>query len=82
VSGIAERIGASQTAAAETARSTASVTPEIVVQRWLAEHAGIALSPGHSFGIGGAGHMRMNIATARPLLRRALENLAEATAAL
>lgn len=52
------------------------------MQRWLAEHARIALSPGHSFGTGGAGHMRMNIATARPLLRRALENMAEATARL
>ena len=82
VSALAERIGAEATAAAETARSTSRVTPEIVVQRWLAEHARIALSPGHSFGTGGAGHMRMNIATARPLLRRALENLAEATAAV
>jgi cystathionine beta-lyase len=82
VGALSERIGAGDTAAAETARSTARVTPEIVVQRWLAQHARIALSPGHSFGTGGAGHMRMNIATARPLLRRALENLAEATAAL
>jgi cystathionine beta-lyase len=82
VSALAERIGARETAAAETTRSTATVTPEIVVQRWLAEHARIALSPGHSFGTGGAGHMRMNIAIARPLLRRALDNMAEATAAL
>jgi cystathionine beta-lyase len=82
VSAVAERIGASETAAAETERSATRVTPEIVVQRWLAEHARIALSPGHSFGTGGAGRMRMNVATARPLLRRALENMAEATAAL
>jgi cystathionine beta-lyase len=82
VSALAERIGASETAAAEADRSTVRVTPEIVMQRWLAQHARIALNPGHSFGTGGAGHMRMNIAIARPLLRRALENLAEATTAL
>jgi cystathionine beta-lyase len=78
VRGVAERIGARRTAQEETARSTGVVTPEIVVQRWLAQHARIAVSPGHTFGVGGQDHMRMNIATARPLLRRALENMAEA----
>jgi cystathionine beta-lyase len=80
VSALAERIGAQRIAAQETSRSTAVVAPEQVVQRWLAEHARIALSPGHTFGAGGAGHMRMNIATPRALLRRALDNLAEAAA--
>lgn len=82
VSALAERIRASEVAARETASSTAVVTPEMVVQRWLAEHAHIAISPGHSFGTGGAGHVRMNIATSRTLVGRALENMAGATAAL
>lgn len=80
VGALAERIGARRLAAEQTARSRDVVAPEQVVQRWLAEHARIALSPGHTFGVGGADHMRMNIATPRALLRRALENLAEATA--
>jgi cystathionine beta-lyase len=80
VGGLAERIGARRIATEETSRSRAVVAPEQVVQRWLAEHAHIALTPGHSFGVGGADHMRMNVATPRPLLRRALENLAEAAA--
>jgi cystathionine beta-lyase len=80
VGALAERIGARRTAAEETSRGPAVVAPEQVVQRWLAERARIAVSPGHSFGLGGADHMRMNLATPRPLLRRAMENLAEATA--
>jgi cystathionine beta-lyase len=80
VSGLAERIGARRTATEQTSRGPSIVAPEQVVQRWLAENARIAVSPGHSFGIGGANHMRMNIATPRALLGRALENLAEASA--
>jgi cystathionine beta-lyase len=80
VGALSERIGARRIAAEETARGPAIVAPEQVVQRWLAEHARIAVSPGNTFGVGGADHMRMNLATPRPLLRRALENLAEASA--
>jgi len=80
VGGLAERIGARRIAAEETSRGTAVVTPEQVVQRWLAERARIAVSPGHTFGVGGADHMRMNLATRRALVRQAMDNLAEAAA--
>ncbi len=80
VRGLAERIDAKRIAAEETSRGQAVVAPEQVVQRWLAEHARIAVSPGHTFGVGGADHMRMNLATRRALVMRAVENLAEATA--
>jgi len=79
---LVERIGARETAERESSSSSAVVSPEQVVQRWLAEHARIALNPGHSFGAGGAGHMRMNIGTSRVTLARALENLAEAVSRL
>jgi bifunctional pyridoxal-dependent enzyme with beta-cystathionase and maltose regulon repressor activities len=38
------------------------------------------LSPGSSYGLGGAGRMRMNLATQRANIERALESIAEAVA--
>jgi cystathionine beta-lyase len=38
----------------------------------------VHLNPGSSYGTGGAGHMRMNIATSRKLVELALNNIAEA----
>ena len=58
------------------------MTAEDVVQRWLAENARIYLNQGPSYGTGGSGHMRMNIATSRRLIERALGNMSAATAAL
>ena len=40
----------------------------------------IHLNPGSAYGAGGAGHMRMNLATSRLLVRRALDNIAAAVA--
>ena len=54
------------------------IDPDQSVQRWFAENARIALNAGGSYGLGGEGHMRMNIASPRPLIQRALENMAEA----
>jgi len=54
------------------------IGPDQSVQRWFAENARIALNAGGSYGIGGDGNMRMNIASPRPLIQRALENMAEA----
>ncbi len=44
----------------------------------LGEKAQVVLSPGPTFGEPGKGHARLNFATPRPLLSRALERLAEA----
>lgn len=54
------------------------INPDQSPQRWLAENARIALNAGDSYGLGGEGRMRMNIASPRPLIQRALENMAEA----
>ena len=55
-------------------------TPEREFQRYLVDHAHIHLNPGSDYGLGSAGRMRMNIATSRRLVERALGNLAQALA--
>ena len=82
VSEIVDRIGAKRTAAEESEVSTSPVTPEHIVQRWLANNAGVYLNPGPSYGTGGADHMRMNLGTSRRLIERALDNMATALAVL
>ena len=78
VSEVVEKIGAESTAAEESASTGEQVTPERIIQRWFAENARVYLNPGSSYGTGGAGHMRMNLATTRRLVERALENMATA----
>ena len=80
VSELVERIGAERTATEESASSGTEVTAEGIVQQWLVENAGVYLNSGPSYGTGGAGHMRMNLATSRTLVERALENMASALA--
>ena len=80
VSEVVERIGAERTAAEESASSGTEVTAESIVQRWFAENARVYVNPGSSYGTGGAGHMRMNLATTRALVDRALGNMASALA--
>ncbi len=75
VSEALDAVGAEDTAAA-----SEQDTAESVFQRHLVEHANIHVNPGSSYGLGGAGHMRMNIATSRQLVRLALGNMAEALA--
>ena len=53
---------------------------EVDFQRYLVEHAHVHINPGSSYGLGGAGRMRMNIATSRQLVQRALRNIAAALA--
>ncbi len=55
-------------------------TPEARFQRYLLEHAHIHINPGTSYGTSGSGCMRMNIATSRQLVERALGNMAGALA--
>lgn len=80
VSEIVEAIGAMRTSAGESVSAVEPVTAEDVVQRWLAVNAGVFLNPGDSYGVGGSGHMRMNLATPRQQLRHALDNMATALA--
>jgi len=78
VSRIIDIIGAKETAAERQRTSVNPYTPEMVVQEWFGQHARVDLNAGSSYGTGGAGHMRMNIAVSRRLLRVALDNIAEA----
>ena len=78
VSGFADRIGAAETAARETAEGTDDMTAEKVVQRWFAERSGVFLNPGSNYGTGGDGYMRMNLASPRAIVERALNNMAAA----
>ena len=81
VSELAERVGAREMAAEENRTSASVIAPEQIMQRWFGSNARIYLNPGSAYGPGGAGHMRMNLATSRLLLQRALDNVAAAVAA-
>ncbi len=80
VSELAERVGAHEMAAQENRTSASVVTAEQIMQRWFGSHARIYLNPGSAYGTGGAGHMRMNLATSRLLIQQALDNIAAAVA--
>ena len=88
VSAVAEKIGARKMAEAESRKPQSIdtetgkphiVSPEDIVGHWFAKNAFVALDPGSIYGLGGAGHMRMNIATSRSTLKAALDSIAEAT---
>jgi cystathionine beta-lyase len=53
-----------------------TLTPEDMVQKWLAKNAFVYLNDGSSYGLGGANHMRMNLATSRKTLKAALDSMA------
>jgi cysteine-S-conjugate beta-lyase len=48
--------------------------------RWFLDHARVALSSGHVFGTGGAGHVRLNFATSRQILTEAISRMGRALA--
>ncbi len=54
------------------------VTPEMIVEQWFAKNAYVQLNPGNTYGYGGAGHMRLNTATARRTLKAGLDSMANA----
>jgi cystathionine beta-lyase len=78
VSGVIDKIGAKQLAIEASKTGATPVTPEQIVERWFVQHAKVHLNAGSSYGTGGAGHMRMNIATSRKLVEVALTNMANA----
>ena len=53
-------------------------SPEHYMEQWLVERAQLQLNPGSNYGAGGEGHMRMNIATSRAVIKQAIDNLASA----
>jgi cystathionine beta-lyase len=48
--------------------------------RWFLDHARVALSSGHVFGTGGAGHVRLNFATSQATLVEAASRMGRALA--
>ncbi|HUH70690.1 MAG TPA: MalY/PatB family protein [Mycobacterium sp.] len=48
--------------------------------RWFLKHARVALSSGHVFGTGGAGHVRLNFATSQAILVEAISRMGRALA--
>lgn len=48
------------------------------MEQWFVEHAKVQMNAGSTYGTGGEGHMRMNIATSRKLVELALNNIATA----
>jgi len=79
---VADRIGAKQMAAdaakTMTGRNGRAPSPEAMVTKWIAQHAKVALNAGDTYGLGGANHQRMNIATSRKTLEAALTSMAKA----
>jgi cysteine-S-conjugate beta-lyase len=81
VSRALDRIGAKDIAKARrnaNAAGEVGVTPETVFEEWLVKNAKVHLNAGHSYGLGGEGHMRMNLAASRKIVTLALDNMAEA----
>jgi cystathionine beta-lyase len=78
VSAVADRVGAKDKAAEESKTSEKPVTPEMVMEKWFVENAKVHMNPGSEYGTGGAGHMRMNIATSRKMVQLAIDNIAQA----
>ncbi|MGH9312720.1 MAG: MalY/PatB family protein [Vicinamibacterales bacterium] len=81
VSAVVDKIGAkalADEANRNKAVSPPAATPETMVERYFVKHAKVHMNQGPSYGLGGAGHMRMNIATSRKLVELALTNLASA----
>ena len=84
-SGWMEKIGATHLAASEN-KEKDNNAPKIhagdIMERVLVEEAGVQLDRGYRFGTGGESFMRMNVGTSRQLLKRALDNIANAIKAI
>jgi len=64
--------------AEELAKAHGKTTAEAYFQDWLTEKSGVYLNPGSSYGTGGEGHMRMNIASSRLVLKEVFDAMAAA----
>lgn len=79
---LADKIGAAEMAAEynkNLAPGELGKAPELMIEKYLVENAGVQLNDGYRYGYGGDGRMRMNLATSRKLVEKALDNIASAT---
>ena len=82
VSSLRDKIDAEKLAADENRKRGSSMPmlqAEDVIERYLVENAGVQVNAGHHYGMGGSGRMRMNLATSRKLIEKALDNIGNAT---
>jgi bifunctional pyridoxal-dependent enzyme with beta-cystathionase and maltose regulon repressor activities len=63
-------------------RSLPPLTPSNLMQQWFIDHARVQVNAGGGFGTGGEERMRMNCATSRAMLQKALDNIATAVRAV
>ena len=64
--------------AAKNAEKLDLKSPEHYLEEWLIDNAHVQLNPGSNYGPGGDNHMRMNLATPRPLIKDAIDKIADA----
>jgi cystathionine beta-lyase len=77
VNGLMDKIDAHGKAKASQ-KSDQPMRPADVVEYWLVDNAGVQLNPGYSYGPGGEHFMRMNLGAPRPLIKKALDSIADA----
>jgi cysteine-S-conjugate beta-lyase len=78
---LAEKINTKQLAEQHNKAKAAdapALKPEQMLERWLVKYAKVHMNQGASYGKGGENHVRMNIATSRKTLEKALSNVANA----
>ena len=59
-------------------KSDAPKNPTQIMEQWLVDNARVQLNPGASYGLGSERFMRMNLGAPRPLIKMALDSIAEA----
>jgi cysteine-S-conjugate beta-lyase len=64
--------------AEETTEGIAAVSDLSGPARWFLDHARVLLTSGHAFGTGGAGHVRINIATSQAIITEAVSRMGQA----
>jgi cystathionine beta-lyase len=85
VAEVAERIGAKRLAQEANRTRPAGapeLTPEKMVERFFVTRAKVQLNAGSNYGLGGANHMRMNLAASRKLVEQAVASIASALKAV
>ncbi len=78
VSAVMDKIGAKRMADEASKTSPTPIAPEVIMEKWFIDHAKVQMNAGSTYGTGGQGHMRMNLATSRKLVELALTNIARA----
>jgi len=81
MTGLAEKIdarGRAEKYNREKAANAPARKPEQMIEEWLVRNAKVHMNSGASYGKGSDNHMRMNIATSRKTLEKALSNMASA----